>query len=605
MADYEVDVHIGNPALGAGVYDVMAHGAVGDGTTDDTTAIQAAIDACEAAGSGEVYFPPNTYRTTSTLTVGNTSATEFIHINAGQAVIKADASLAGPIIHLGSTSAQARNIDLTGGYWRMASRDWTDTVGIKLSNLYMSHLRDFMVYGCEKGLELSALSTADGTAYNTIHFRYIFDCKYGIYIENDGSGWCNENTFYGNGSINYSTALADVDCSGGAAFYAQAVDYGGTSTYLLNSITINGMSLEFGAGAAYDATNGHTKPPAMDVDMHSCSLAGIRTEGFDTTYTLTSASNTDPCVLTFNQVGSTPVTDHGVEVGDTLYITGVTANCLGLNGNSYVVEAVSATTVDITVDMSGEAGNGTGGTASRGEWLKFGSNSIKNIFYGGRRSFSSAPVAAASRLRCNFVGDREHILAGGDDGYPVLTLRTNSSGYKAFAVYNATETTPEFYMNTGGGPVFVPRSAPSSPAEGEVYYDSVANKLKVYTGAAWETMTSGSGTVTYKKIVYIENPAAADSFPVLSVGTACTITRITHITDTGTVDWNLEERAEATPGTSGTDVYAADEQSSSVNSVDTSFSNASLAEGSWLHYSASAVASTPTKLWIGIEFTED
>ena len=39
---------------------VRAHGATGDGTTDDTTAIQAAIDAAEAIG-GTLYFPAGTY----------------------------------------------------------------------------------------------------------------------------------------------------------------------------------------------------------------------------------------------------------------------------------------------------------------------------------------------------------------------------------------------------------------------------------------------------------------------------------------------------------------------------------------------------------------
>ena len=35
--------------------------ATGDGSTNDTTAIQAAIDAAEAAGGGVVYFPEGTY----------------------------------------------------------------------------------------------------------------------------------------------------------------------------------------------------------------------------------------------------------------------------------------------------------------------------------------------------------------------------------------------------------------------------------------------------------------------------------------------------------------------------------------------------------------
>ena len=40
---------------------VKAFGAKGDGVTDDTAAIQAAINACSAAGGGTVLFPPATY----------------------------------------------------------------------------------------------------------------------------------------------------------------------------------------------------------------------------------------------------------------------------------------------------------------------------------------------------------------------------------------------------------------------------------------------------------------------------------------------------------------------------------------------------------------
>ncbi len=38
--------------------------------------------------------------------------------------------------------------------------------------------------------------------------------------------------------------------------------------------------------------------------------------------------------------------------------------------------------------------------------------------------------------------------------------------------------------------MLTPIAAPASPAAGWVYYDSTANKLKVYTGAAWETVSS-------------------------------------------------------------------------------------------------------------------
>lgn len=52
-----------------GMYNVLSFGAVGDGVTDDTAAIQLAIDTAETDGYGTVYFPPGRYKTTSGLTV--------------------------------------------------------------------------------------------------------------------------------------------------------------------------------------------------------------------------------------------------------------------------------------------------------------------------------------------------------------------------------------------------------------------------------------------------------------------------------------------------------------------------------------------------------
>jgi Pectate lyase superfamily protein len=57
-------------------FDVKAYGAVGDNSTDDTAAIQAAINAANAISTGGkavVYFPPGTYVCTGTLTPGSPS----------------------------------------------------------------------------------------------------------------------------------------------------------------------------------------------------------------------------------------------------------------------------------------------------------------------------------------------------------------------------------------------------------------------------------------------------------------------------------------------------------------------------------------------------
>lgn len=52
---------VGFEDKGSQVYNVKAYGAVGDGTTVDSTAFQNAINAAATAGGGQVYAPPGTY----------------------------------------------------------------------------------------------------------------------------------------------------------------------------------------------------------------------------------------------------------------------------------------------------------------------------------------------------------------------------------------------------------------------------------------------------------------------------------------------------------------------------------------------------------------
>jgi hypothetical protein len=51
------------------VFNVKSYGAIGNNTADDTTSIQAAINAANTAGGGIVYFPTGTYKISTKLTV--------------------------------------------------------------------------------------------------------------------------------------------------------------------------------------------------------------------------------------------------------------------------------------------------------------------------------------------------------------------------------------------------------------------------------------------------------------------------------------------------------------------------------------------------------
>ncbi len=59
--------------LNHGWVDVTSYGALGDGISDDTTAIQSSINAIQNVGGGTVYFPVGNYKITSTITVASAS----------------------------------------------------------------------------------------------------------------------------------------------------------------------------------------------------------------------------------------------------------------------------------------------------------------------------------------------------------------------------------------------------------------------------------------------------------------------------------------------------------------------------------------------------
>lgn len=67
---------------------VKQFGAVGDGTTEDSTAIQRAVDAIYAAGGGTIYFPAGTYKQNTSIDIYKGAAKRIIFKGQGQGVVK-------------------------------------------------------------------------------------------------------------------------------------------------------------------------------------------------------------------------------------------------------------------------------------------------------------------------------------------------------------------------------------------------------------------------------------------------------------------------------------------------------------------------------------
>lgn len=141
-----------------GVYDVRAFGAVGDGSTNDTSAIAAAYAACIAAGGGIVYFAPGTYLTDA-ITVTSGIGVRFV--GAGEACTIIKARQTGAIVtfsgcigcgfeHLAIERKDAL-FQTAGGYsltFTSCANCWTDNIrisygsaGIHVHRSLNTHLR--------------------------------------------------------------------------------------------------------------------------------------------------------------------------------------------------------------------------------------------------------------------------------------------------------------------------------------------------------------------------------------------------------------------------------------------------------------------------------
>lgn len=116
------------------IVSVKDFGAVGDGSTDDTSAINTAITYIDSLGGGTVLFPAGTYATSTGITLGNgsNSAPSTIHnkitlkgagYGSSSGVINQQINGASRILYTGTTSATAAVLTLAGPMYGVCIED--------------------------------------------------------------------------------------------------------------------------------------------------------------------------------------------------------------------------------------------------------------------------------------------------------------------------------------------------------------------------------------------------------------------------------------------------------------------------------------------------
>lgn len=233
----------------ADVVNVKDFGAVGDGVTDDTAAIQAAINYCFSNGGGSVFFPKGNYKTLSTLIFKN----NIIYYGEGQSSTL--------ITYSGTSDAvQVNNPSNSSTYANISVRDIAIICTIRTnkkssfadngSALLTFH--NVAMYGNDHGLILDQSELVDVTE---CYFSVVNSGTSCVWLVNgadrtagNSSGFTNRISFrscYFDKTINglYTNGLFGVIDDGGISHVYSACNFEGPATAMRfnagNGITIN------------------------------------------------------------------------------------------------------------------------------------------------------------------------------------------------------------------------------------------------------------------------------------------------------------------------------------------------------------------------------
>ena len=219
-------------------YSVKEFGAAGNGTTDDTAAIQAAADAAFRDGA-TLHFPAGNYRTTSTVRVRcglDGEAGKLLYYGTGTALVIGSDVKGTVTFREMFTLPHVRYMNRPTG-----STAWdAGTLGVRAVNLNGCTVTVPFVQDFEQGLVLDG--NGGGMAYNTVHLGSLWENRQNLVFTCTTDGYVNQNLVIG-GRLQLSKTRNQVTRDPGAVQVKMVAENpeGGP-----NNNTFIGTSLESG-----------------------------------------------------------------------------------------------------------------------------------------------------------------------------------------------------------------------------------------------------------------------------------------------------------------------------------------------------------------------
>lgn len=416
-----------NGFSGGGWYNVKdpRFGAIGDGTNDDTAAIQAAIDA--PGGNGAItYFPPGKYKITSQLTLRNQTALvgagnsyRYGYSSSTNYVSLIDASTVTDLFAIMSINGIAPRIEqlgLKGPTGAGASGKY----GVYLGGTMGATFRNFYVCGFGYGIGLAG---ATGTRLDGVESQIAYNA--GLYLDSAGGVTATGDNF-ANSTGGSSILMKDaVNCN----FIDCVIDESTTHTVQIlggSNITIYGSTVftsplsGITLGMSSSSSNYASAVTLMNVLVRPFSLAEHAT---NTIVILGGRDNRLINVLTYPN-GNGDISNSGT---NTLYVNvngsyTIPANKFGVGsaaspsvafggngGTGWYSDSVDST-VALTIGGNRQASWGTGGLSilDNSSYITFGASTDLAL----HRASSSVLAVTAGNLSTLKTIQAESVMLG-------------------------------------------------------------------------------------------------------------------------------------------------------------------------------------------------
>lgn len=316
----------------AGVINVLDFGATGNGTTDDSAAINNAL-AAAAAINGKVFFPPTTV--TGATPVYNQGTTTI----GSQAPVSMDCARgtqfkytgSGFAVSMGSTGGNTANYDIYGCSFLLRS---DSANGLQIEQLHNWSLRNVYVEGDSSGTQTSVCLSVDGRAIDSL-----FGLVDGLVCNHVKVGFQPLST----GGVNTATTIVfnQFTSFGDNISGSHCVDYGASG---------NGDGYVFNGGNCEHNDVGISSNGGAGHSGHLSDYIGFRFEG-----NVTDDISLDGFSQGFRFIGSTGITNVIAPTNTSGLCNQFIANTNG-SGLPYPDVQCGAGTINPLTDNTGSVG---------------------------------------------------------------------------------------------------------------------------------------------------------------------------------------------------------------------------------------------------------